>query len=74
MVYILQQIFSARYANTNAYRGIGPVNKAKKIIGSYAKDIRRYIKEGQGCAVYPISKRGEVNIVAFMQDKNQWEG
>jgi salicylate hydroxylase len=65
---------SAKYKNIYVYRGIGPMAKAKKIIGSYAEDARWYMKEGQGWAMYPISKGSEVSIVAFMQDRNQWEG
>jgi salicylate hydroxylase len=65
---------AAKYTNIYVYRGIGPMAKAKKIIGSYAEDARWYMKESQGWAMYPISKGSEVNIVAFMQDKNQWEG
>jgi salicylate hydroxylase len=64
----------AKYTNIYVYRGIGPMAEVKKTIGSYAEDARWYMKEGQGWAMYPISKGGEVNIIAFMQDKNQWEG
>jgi salicylate hydroxylase len=64
----------AKYANTYVYRGIAPMNEAKKIIGSYAEDAKWFMKEGRGCAMYPISKGTELNMVAFMKDENPWDG
>lgn len=64
----------AKYANTYVYRGIAPMDEARKIIGTYAEDAKWFMSEGRGCAIYPISKGEEVNMVAFIQDKNPWEG
>lgn len=64
----------AKYCNTYVYRGIAPMEDAKRIIGSYAEDARWWMGKGTGWAMYPISQGREANIVAFMQDKNAWSG
>jgi salicylate hydroxylase len=64
----------AKYNNTYVYRGIAPMQEAKKIIGSYAEDAKWFMREGRGVAIYPISKGQEVNMVAFVQDENPWTG
>lgn len=64
----------AKYTNTYVYRGIAPMEEAKAIIGSYAEDAKWFMREGRGCAIYPITRGQEVNMVAFMQDNNPWEG
>jgi salicylate hydroxylase len=64
----------AKYCNTYVYRGIAPMKEAKEIIGSYAGDAKWFMREGRGCAIYPISNGQEVNIVVFIQDKNPWVG
>lgn len=65
---------SAKYANTYVYRGIAPMEDARRIAGHFAEDARWYMLEGRGMAMYPISKGMEVNIVAFIQDNSPWEG
>lgn len=64
----------AKYAHTYIYRGIASMVEAKKIMGSYAEDAKWFMSEGRGCAMYPISKGKEVNMVAFIEDKKDWEG
>jgi salicylate hydroxylase len=64
----------AVYANTYVYRGIAPMEDAKKILGSYAEDAKWYMMERRGWAMYPISKGTEVNMVAFMHDDKPWAG
>ncbi|KAL3422833.1 salicylate hydroxylase [Phlyctema vagabunda] len=63
-----------KYNHVYIYRGIASIEQAKEIIGIYAEDARWWMKEGTGWAMYPISEGKEVNIVAFVQDKNVWEG
>lgn len=64
----------AKYANTYVYRGIAPMEEARKIMGSYAEDARWWMMEKKGWAMYPISQGREVNIVAFMMDRKPWIG
>jgi salicylate hydroxylase len=63
-----------KYAHTFSYRGIASMEDAKKICGSYALDAKWFMIEEKGWAMYPISKGTEVNIVAFIHDRNEWEG
>jgi salicylate hydroxylase len=65
---------AAKYSNTYVYRGIAPMEDARKRIGHLANDARWFMLEGRGWAMYPISRGEEVNIVAFIQDNNDWEG
>jgi salicylate hydroxylase len=64
----------AKYANTYVYRGIAPMDEARKILGSYAEDAKWYMMERKGWAMYPISSGTEVNMVAFMHDQKPWVG
>lgn len=63
-----------KYLHTYCYRGIASMENAKKAIGDFALDARWFMLPGRGWAMYPISKGAEVNIVAFIQDNNAWEG
>jgi 2-polyprenyl-6-methoxyphenol hydroxylase-like FAD-dependent oxidoreductase len=65
---------AAKYTNTYVYRGIAPMEEARKIMGSYAEDARWWMMEEKGWAMYPISQGKEVNIVAFMMDRKSWAG
>ena len=64
----------AKYAYTYVYRGIAPMEEAKKIMGSYAEDARWWMMEERGWAMYPISEGREANIVAFIMDREPWMG
>ncbi|KAE9991576.1 hypothetical protein EG327_011478 [Venturia inaequalis] len=65
---------ASKYCNTYVYRGIAPMEEAKKIIGEYATDAKWFMQEGKGWAQYPITGGAELNIVAFIQDPNPWAG
>lgn len=64
----------AKYNHTYVYRGIAPMEEAKKRVGSYAEDARWWMGPRKGWTMYPISKGTEVNIVAFMYDEDDWTG
>lgn len=64
----------AKYTHTYVYRGIAPMEEAKKRCGSFAEDARWWMGKGKGWTMYPISQGTEANIVAFMHDDNDWEG
>jgi salicylate hydroxylase len=64
----------AKYNHTYVYRGIAPMEEARKRVGSYADDARWWMGPRKGWTMYPISKGTEVNIVAFMYDEKDWEG
>ncbi|KAH8654624.1 mannitol 1-phosphate dehydrogenase [Tricladium varicosporioides] len=68
------QEISAKYCDTYIYRGIAPMKEAREIIGDYALDAKWFMTKSKGWAMYPITKGEEVNIVAFIQDKNGWTG
>ncbi|CZR60783.1 uncharacterized protein PAC_10679 [Phialocephala subalpina] len=61
----------AKYCNKYVYRGIAPIDEAKKIID---QNVRWWVGKGTGWAMYHISQGREANIVAFIQDHNSWEG
>jgi salicylate hydroxylase len=65
---------AAKYANTYVYRGIAPMEEARKIMGPYAEDARWWMMEGKGWAMYPISEGREANIAAFIMDRKPWIG
>lgn len=65
---------AAKYSNTYVYRGIAPMEDAKRIIGHYAENAKWFMREGRGWTMYPISKGKEANIVVFIQDNNPWIG
>lgn len=66
---------ASKYCHTYVYRGIAPMAEAQKLIGKYAEDAKWFMSKGHGCAIYPISRGKEVNIVVFIHDKNPtWEG
>lgn len=64
----------AKYSQQYVYRGIAPMEDAKRILGTYAEDAKWFMSPGKGWAMYPISGGTEVNIVAFMQDERNWQG
>ncbi|KAM3069355.1 hypothetical protein ACMFMG_005461 [Clarireedia jacksonii] len=64
----------SKYAHTYVYRGIAPIEDAKKVCGTYAEDARWWMMKGKGWAMYPISRGTEANIVAFIQDTDEWKG
>jgi len=64
----------AKYAHTYSYRGIAPMEDAKRIMGDYALDAKWFMTENKGWAMYPISRGTEVNIVGFIHDKDEWKG
>ncbi|PQE03648.1 mannitol 1-phosphate dehydrogenase protein [Rutstroemia sp. NJR-2017a BBW] len=64
----------SKYAHTYVYRGIAPMEDAKRVCGMYAEDARWWMMKGKGWAMYPISRGTEANIVAFMQDTDEWKG
>ena len=64
----------AKYCNEYVYRGMTSMQNAKNVIGTYAEDARWFMKDGAGWAMYPISGGTEVNIVAFIQDEQPWQG
>jgi len=65
---------ASKYAHMFVYRGIAPMEEAKAIIGEHAENAKWFMAPHRGWAMYPISNGREVNIVAFIQDKNAWEG
>ena len=65
---------ASKYAHMFVYRGIAPMEDAKAIIGEYAENAKWFMAPNRGWAMYPISNGREVNIVAFIQDKKEWEG
>jgi len=64
----------AKYCHTYVYRGIAPMEEAKKRIGNLAADAKWFMNEGRGVAMYPISRGTEVNMVVFIHDAKPWEG
>ena len=64
----------SKYCHTYVYRGIAPMEDAKRILGDKAENAKWFMSPGAGWAMYPITGGKEANIVAFMQDKNEWIG
>jgi hypothetical protein len=50
------------------------MDNARDVIGHFAEDARWFMKKSRGWAMYPITQGKEVNIVAFVQDGNDWVG
>ncbi|KAF7197304.1 6-methylsalicylic acid decarboxylase atA [Pseudocercospora fuligena] len=63
----------AKYCNMYIYRGIVPMEDAKKILGKHAGDAKWFMSQGKGVAVYPISKGKEENFVFFVRDLEPWQ-
>lgn len=65
---------AAKYCNMYIYRGILPMEDAKRILGEHAGDAKWFMAEGRGVAIYPISKGREENFVFFVHDSKPWVG
>ncbi|KIW00217.1 uncharacterized protein PV09_08257 [Verruconis gallopava] len=65
---------AAKYVHTYVYRGIAPMEEAKKRVGVFGQDAKWWMGPRKGWTMYPISGGTEVNIVCFMYDENAWEG
>ncbi|EKG15844.1 Monooxygenase FAD-binding protein [Macrophomina phaseolina MS6] len=61
-----------KYCGMYAYRGIVPMEDAKKILGKHAGDAKWFMAEGKALVIYPISKGNEENFVFFVKDDRPW--
>jgi salicylate hydroxylase len=64
----------AKYVHTYVYRGIAPMEEAKKRVGIRGQDAKWWMGPRKGWTMYPISGGTEVNIVCFMHDEEPWQG
>ncbi|KAI1633041.1 hypothetical protein F4809DRAFT_52325 [Biscogniauxia mediterranea] len=62
------------YSGMYIYRGIVPMDKAKKLLGTHAGDAKWFMAQGKGLVIYPISKGREENFVYFISNKKPWTG
>lgn len=68
------ELVSPKYTGTYAYRGILPMEDAKKILGEHGGDAKWFMGHGKGLAIYPISKGTHENFVFFVRDgQTTWE-
>ncbi|KAI0594066.1 hypothetical protein F4775DRAFT_586340 [Biscogniauxia sp. FL1348] len=60
------------YSGMYIYRGIVPMDRAKKLLGTHAGDAKWFMAQGKGLVIYPISKGREENFVYFISNKKPW--
>ncbi|KAJ4393857.1 hypothetical protein N0V93_003072 [Gnomoniopsis smithogilvyi] len=66
-------LVSPKYTGTYAYRGIVPMDDAKKVLGSHASNAKWFMGHGKGAVTYPISKGSQVNFVFFVREpRDTW--
>ncbi|RYP24064.1 hypothetical protein DL765_000792 [Monosporascus sp. GIB2] len=58
------------YCGIYSYRGIIPMDEAKKILGSHAGDAKWFMAKGKGAVLYPITKGTEANFIFFIADNH----
>ncbi|KAK8125160.1 mannitol 1-phosphate dehydrogenase [Apiospora kogelbergensis] len=60
------------YCNMYIYRGITPMDEARKALGQHAGDAKWFMMREKGVAIYPISQGKEENFVFFVTDHRPW--
>ncbi|RYO93051.1 hypothetical protein DL762_001314 [Monosporascus cannonballus] len=58
------------YCGIYSYRGIIPMDEAKKILGRHAGDAKWFMAKGKGAVLYPITKGKEANFIFFIVDNH----
>lgn len=64
----------AKYCGMYIYRGILPMEDARRILGQHAGDAKWFMNQNRSVAIYPISKGKEENFVFFIHDPEPWQG
>lgn len=63
-----------KYTGTYAYRGIIPMEDAKRILGKHAGNAKWFMGHGRGVVTYPISQGAQMNFVFFVREgRDTWD-